>query len=52
MGGIVGLVKGLFFLAVTVAAGLIIAHFLLHQGQRVGGPVGGIAGRLDAALNG
>ena len=42
-----------FLIALAVLGGMIIAlHFVLHQLRRVGGPVGSLASRADALVNG
>jgi hypothetical protein len=47
-----GFLKGLVFALAGLAAMLIILHFALHQGQRIGGPVGGVASWVDSHVNG
>lgn len=42
-----------FLIALAVLGGMIIAlHFMLHQLQRVGGPLGSLASRADSLVNG
>lgn len=47
-----GFVKSLFLGLVGLAAMLIVLHFVLHQAQRIGGPVGSIASWTDSHVNG